>query len=68
MLLFESNLQPLRSYCLKPKQKQSLQLVVYQAIADTTDLPAKEVEKVIERLEQLLEERAEETPQPDPAY
>jgi hypothetical protein len=68
MLLFESNLQPLRSLCLKPKQKQSLQLVVYQAIADTTDLPAKEVEKVIERLEQLLEERADELPQPDPAY
>jgi len=67
MELFESNLQPLRSLCVKPKQKQSLQMLVYMAIANTTDLPAKDVENVLAEMERLLEVTEDEQSRPDPA-
>jgi hypothetical protein len=67
MELFENNLQPLRSLCLKSKHKQSLQMLVYQAIANATDLPAKDVERVLAELERLLEVEEESVARPDPA-
>jgi hypothetical protein len=67
MELFESNLQPLRSLIVKPKQKQSLQMLVYMAIANTTDLPAKDVENVLAEMERLLEVTEDEQSRPDPA-
>jgi hypothetical protein len=67
MELFESNLQPLRSLVVKPKQKQSLQMLVYMAIANTTDLPAKDVENVLAEMERLLEVTEDEQSRPDPA-
>ena len=67
MELFESNLQPLRSLCVKPKQKQSLQMLVYMAIANTTDLPAKDVESVLAELDRLLETEEDSVSRPDPA-
>jgi hypothetical protein len=67
MELFESNLQPLRSLVVKPKQKQSLQMLVYMAIANTTDLPAKDVENVLSEMERLLEVTEDEQSRPDPA-
>ena len=65
MELFESNLQPLRTLCTKPKQKQSLQMLVYVAIANTTELPAKEVEAVLAEMERLLEVTEEVVSRPD---
>jgi hypothetical protein len=67
MELFESNLQPLRSLVVKPKQKQSLQMLVYMAIANTTNLPAKDVENVLAEMERLLEVTEDEQSRPDPA-
>ncbi len=67
MELFESNLQPLRSLVVRPKQKQSLQMLVYMAIANTTDLPAKDVENVLAEMERLLEVTEDEQSRPDPA-
>jgi hypothetical protein len=67
MELFESNLQPLRSLVVKPKQKQSLQMLVYMAIANTTTLPAKDVESVLAEMERLLEVTEDEQSRPDPA-
>jgi hypothetical protein len=67
MELFESNLTPLRSLVVKLKQKQSLQMLVYQAIANTTDLPAKDVEQILAEMERLLEADEEEATRPDPA-
>jgi hypothetical protein len=67
MELFESNLQPLRSLVVKPKQKQSLQMLIYMAIANTTDLPAKDVENVLAEMERLLEVTEDEQSRPDPA-
>jgi hypothetical protein len=67
MELFESNLSPLRALCTKLKQKQSLQMLVYMAIANTTELPAKEVEQVLAEMERLLELEETHTPKPDQA-
>ena len=67
MELFDNNLAPLRTLCLKPKDKQSLQMVVYKAIANTTDLPAKQVEDVLAELERLLEVEPEMEKRPDQA-
>jgi hypothetical protein len=67
MELFESNLSVLRTLCSKPKQKQSLQMLVYMAIANTTELPAKEVESILAEMERLLELEEENQPKPDQA-
>ena len=67
MELFESNLSPLRTFCTKLKQKQSLQMLVYMAIANTTELPAKEVESILSEMERLLELTEELTSRPDPS-
>jgi hypothetical protein len=67
MELFESNLQPLRSLVVKPKQKQSLQMLVYMAIANTTTVSAKDVESVLAEMERLLEVAEDEQSRPDPA-
>lgn len=67
MELFESNLSPLRTFCTKLKQKQSLQMLVYVAIANATELPAKEVEAVLAEMERLLELSEESPSRPDPS-
>ena len=55
MHLFDSNLETVRTIYLQPVERQSLELVIYQAIANTTDLPAKEVESILAEIARLIE-------------
>ena len=67
MELFETNLAPVRAFCAKPKQKQSLQMLLMTAIANATDLPAKDAEAVLTQIEQLLEVEEAHVPKLDQA-
>ena len=67
MELFETNLAPVRAFCAQAKSKQSLQMIVYTAIANATDLPAKDVEAVLTQIEQLLEVEEVQAPKLDAA-
>ena len=67
MELFETNLAPVRAFCSKPKHKQNLEMIVYMAIANATDLPAKDVEAVLSQIEQLLEVEETQAPKLDAA-
>jgi len=67
MELYETNLSPVRTAWNNRKAKQSFQMVIYKAIANTTDLPAKEVEEVLAEIGRLVEQEVESTTRPDPA-
>lgn len=55
MHLYNSNLETVRAVYLQAEGRQSLELVIYQAIANTTELPAKDVESVLSEIARLIE-------------
>lgn len=67
MHITEADKSELRNLCLNPQSKQRLHMLVYQAIADATDLPGRDIEAVFNHLDTLLE--VEEAPKTrrDPA-
>jgi len=68
MYLFESNLETVRAVYFSASERQSLELVIYQAIANTTDLPAKQVEEILTEIARLIELTPEaEVKRGDPA-
>jgi hypothetical protein len=67
MEIFESNLTAVRTLWQKPRARQSLQLVIYQAIAENTDMTAKDIEQVIQGIDQLLQEEEVQETRHDPA-
>ena len=67
MELYETNLAAVRTVWSDRKAKQSFQMLIYKAIANTTDLPAKEVEEVLAEIGRLVEQEEESTTRPDPA-
>lgn len=67
MELYENNLIALRAYMASKKDRQNLQMVIYKAIAESTDLTAKDVDNVLQAIDRLLEVEEEIKPRPDPA-
>lgn len=67
MELFDENLEDARTIWQSPARRQNFQMIIYKAIAASTDLPAKEVEEVIAEIGRILEIEEKDAPRPDPA-
>ena len=67
MELYETNLSVVRNTWNDNKYRQSFQMVIYKAIANSTELSAKDVEEVLTEIGRLVETAAESTTRPDPA-
>ena len=63
----ESDKLGLKSLWDLPRERQRVQMVLFQAIADSTDLTAKEVDAVIETINNLLSTEKLEAPRKDQA-
>lgn len=66
MELFETNLLPLRTLWKSPKDRQSVQMIIFKAIASATELSAREGEEVIAEIGRMIEVEEESKPRPDP--
>ena len=55
MHITEADKETLRNLCVDPQSKQRLHMLIYQAIADATDLPGRDIEQVFQHLDNLLE-------------
>lgn len=60
MDIFDQNLEPLRTVWQFPASRQAFQMVIYKAIATTSDLPARNVESILAEIGNILE--VEEAP------
>jgi len=67
MELYETNLSVVRNTWNDNKSRQSFQMVIYKAIANSTELSAKDVEEVLTEIGRLVETAEESTTRPDPA-
>jgi len=67
MELYETNLSVVRNTWNDNKSRQSFQMVIYKAIANSTELSAKDVEEVLTEIGRLVETEIESTTRPDPA-
>lgn len=67
MEIMESDKLGLKSLWDLPRERQRVQMVLFQAIADSTDLTAKEVDAVIETINNLLSTEKLEAPRKDQA-
>lgn len=67
MELLDVDKTALQSLWQSPKERQRVQMILFQAIADTTDLSAKDVDNVMGALDNLLAAEKMSVPQKDQA-
>jgi hypothetical protein len=67
MELFDSDKDVLRELWQMPLERQKVQLVLYQALAHSTTLAAKDVEQVFDAITDLLEQPETTPPKRDTA-
>lgn len=68
MELREENLLKLRDLWTNATDRQNAKIVLFKAIAEATELTAKQTDDIFFTLDQLLKEEKEEKPtRPDPA-
>ncbi len=67
MELFEADKHGLQSLWEVPREKQRVQMILFQAIADSTELSAKEVDGIIQVIDSMLTAEKEPAPKADQA-
>lgn len=67
MELYENDKHNLRKLWLNPVEKQRVQMCISQAIANGSDMLAKDVDSVLNQLDLILEEEEAEETKPDQA-
>lgn len=67
MELYDNDKHSLRLLWLNPVEKQRVQMCITQAIANGSDMTAKDVDTVLNQLDLLLETDEPVEPRPDPA-
>jgi len=67
MDIFDHNLEPVRALWQVSPSRQSLQMIIYKAIASTTDVSGKNIEMVLKEIDNLLEVEVAQAPRRDSA-
>lgn len=67
MELFEADKHGLQSLWEVPREKQRVQMILFQAIADSTELSAKEVDGIIQAIDSMLTAEKVTAPKADQA-